>query len=271
MLHLHVFLSSPGDVAHERQLAREVMDRLQSERAHRDRLKIEVVAWDKPGAGAAMPAQYEPHEAIDRGLKKPSECDIVVVVLWSRMGTPLSEKYRMPDGSRYRSGTEYEYLDALGAAERKGTPDVLVYRRKGAPDINAADPQRRDKLEQWDRVEEFFAEFRNPDETCRRHAKAYETPSEFEKLLDEDLRDLVTRRLQAQPAAEAGSAPAALEPVRTESPYPGLRGFTPEETIDGLMKKITEFYERNLIDEVLAMDMRRTALETWIRTSLSLR
>ena len=33
---LHVFLSSPGDVSRERQLAREVLDQLESERACRD-------------------------------------------------------------------------------------------------------------------------------------------------------------------------------------------------------------------------------------------
>ena len=122
MQHLHIFLSSPGDVSRERQLAREVIERIQSERAHRDRLKLEVVAWDKPGAGTAMPAQMEPQEAIDRGLKKPSDCDIVVVIFWARMGTLLSEKHLKPDGSRYRSGTEYEYLDALGAAKIKANP-----------------------------------------------------------------------------------------------------------------------------------------------------
>jgi len=30
---LHIFLSSPGDVSRERQLAREVIDRIESERA----------------------------------------------------------------------------------------------------------------------------------------------------------------------------------------------------------------------------------------------
>ena len=69
MPHLHIFLSSPGDVSRERQLAREVMDRLESERIFKDKLKLEVVAWDKPGAGAAMPAHYEPQEAINRGMK----------------------------------------------------------------------------------------------------------------------------------------------------------------------------------------------------------
>ena len=125
MRHLHIFLSSPGDVNRERQLAREVIDQIQSERLYRDQLKLEIVAWDKPGAGTAMSAHLEPQEAIDRGLRKPSECDIVIVIFWARMGTLLSDKHLKPDGSRYRSGTEYEFLDALDAARETGKPDVL--------------------------------------------------------------------------------------------------------------------------------------------------
>ena len=87
----------------------------------------------------------------------------MIVIFWARMGTPLSEKYRKPDGSRYRSGTEHEFLEALNAAKEKGKPDVLGYRRSGAPDINLADPKRKEKEAQWDLVEEFFAEFKNPN------------------------------------------------------------------------------------------------------------
>ena len=58
----HVFLSSPGDVGRERQLAREVLDQLESERAYQDRLKLEVAAWDKPGADTAMLAQMTPND-----------------------------------------------------------------------------------------------------------------------------------------------------------------------------------------------------------------
>ena len=113
MKQLHVFLSSPGDVSQERALAREVLDQLESENRYKDHLKIEVVAWEKPGVATAMPAHMEPQEAIDLGLKKPSQCNVVIVILWSRLGTPLSEKYSKPGGGRYRSGTEYEFLDGL--------------------------------------------------------------------------------------------------------------------------------------------------------------
>lgn len=253
MQHLRIFLSSPGDVSRERQLALEVIDRLESERAHRDRLKLEVVAWDKPGAGTAMPAQMEPQEAINRGLKKPSECDIVIVIFWARMGTLLSEKYLKPGGSRYRSGTEYEFLDAMNAAKKTGKPDVLVYRRKKPPDVNLADPQRKEKEKQWDLVEEFFAEFRNPDGSFKSFYKEYDEPSNFRDLLDGDPRDCITKYLDSHPPAKTEAAPVTQKPFWEASPFPGLRAFRPNEAlifygrgreIDGLIHKLSNSESR---------------------------
>jgi len=87
--HLRVFVASPGDVASERALALEVLDRLNYDPAFRGKVWLETVAWDKPGAGTPMLATLTPQAAIAAGLPKPSACDIVVVVIWSRMGTPL--------------------------------------------------------------------------------------------------------------------------------------------------------------------------------------
>lgn len=229
MHHLHIFLSSPGDVSRERQLAREVIDQIQSERSYRDRLKLGMVAWDKPGAGTAMPAHLEPQEAIDRGLKKPSQCDIVIVIFWARMGTPLSEKHLKPDGSRYYSGTEYEFLDGLNAARKADKPDVLVYRRKNPPAVRLDDPKHDEKKKQWELVKEFFADFRNPDGSYLSCYHEYEEPSDFQHLLVQDLRELITKFLESHPLAEV--------PVTTEestwksTPFPGLRAFTPEDAL----------------------------------------
>src|SRR5271165_3938832 len=196
-LHLCVFVSSPGDVTDERALAKGVIDRLERERAHRNKLRLEIVAWDVPGAATAMPAHLEPQEALNQGLKKPSECDIVIVIFGYRMGTPLSDKYLKPNGDRYRSGTEYEYLDALNAARgQEGFPQILVYRKEGAPDVNAADTQRAEKLRQWDQVVAFFTDFKHPDGSFRSFYHEYRTPTEFKDRLDQDLRDIVARLLE---------------------------------------------------------------------------
>ena len=98
------------------------------------RAVVEPIAWDKPGGGAPLLATMRPQEAIEAGLPRPSECDIVVVLLGYRIGTRLDPAWQTkPDGTPYRSGTEWESLDALRGSERTGSPDILVYRRNGAP------------------------------------------------------------------------------------------------------------------------------------------
>jgi hypothetical protein len=115
---IRVFLSSPGDVAVERKLVREIAEGLSAEPFFRDLAVVAVVSWDDPAAQTPMLAQLTPQEAVNRGRPKPSACDIVVVILWSRMGTPLPDEYRKPDGGRYLSGvTAQEPQRRLGQSE----------------------------------------------------------------------------------------------------------------------------------------------------------
>ena len=50
------------------------------------------------------------------GPVRPSDCDIVVTIFWSRMGTPL-EKPLKKTKTAYLSGTEWEFEEraAVGA------------------------------------------------------------------------------------------------------------------------------------------------------------
>lgn len=142
---LRVFLASPGDVAQEREIVRQVLALLPYDPLVNWRAVFEIVAWDQPGSGVPMQATLTPQAAIAAGLPRPSECDLVVVILWDRMGTPLpAEEYRKPDGSPYASGTEWEYLEALQASRARGRPKVLVYRRTELP---ALDPHAPDHAE----------------------------------------------------------------------------------------------------------------------------
>ena len=93
-LPLRIFLASPGDVADERALALKVLEQLPYDPLLRGKIVVETVAWDKPGAGTPLLATLTPQEAIKQGLPKPSECDIVIVIFWSRMGTPLPADWR---------------------------------------------------------------------------------------------------------------------------------------------------------------------------------
>lgn len=94
-----IFLASPGDVTEERRIARDVVDHLRSERTFRDELNLQVVAWDQPGYDIALPMGMTPQQAIAEGAPQPCECDLLLINLWSRMGTPLPADYVKPDGS----------------------------------------------------------------------------------------------------------------------------------------------------------------------------
>ncbi len=56
-------------------------------------------------ADTRLPASLSPQKAIELGMTKPLECDIVVVIFWSRMGTPPGElQHGLVEGKRpYRA------------------------------------------------------------------------------------------------------------------------------------------------------------------------
>jgi formylglycine-generating enzyme required for sulfatase activity len=232
-IQLRIFLSSPGDVADERGLALQVIDRLAYDPLLRGKVTLEAVAWDKPGAGAPMLATMTPQQAVNDGLPKPSQCDIVIVIFWARMGTPLPDDYAKSDGSRFLSGTEWEYEDAMQAALTDGKPDVIVYRRTEDILLKPTDSDFMAKYEQWNHVEAFFKHFLNPDGSIKQGYNAYKTPDEFRGLLEHHLKAIISRHLEKRastdPAPPQPDVTIVSPPLWQGSPFPGLRAFTPDD------------------------------------------
>ena len=120
---LRIFVSSPADVPDERLRAGLIIDKLSQDYSRF--FAIESYRWEHE----AMLASGHFQDAIE----PPSAFDIVVLILWSRLGTPLPEKtaereYRGIDGRAPVTGTEWEYEEALKVAREKGAPDLLAFR-----------------------------------------------------------------------------------------------------------------------------------------------
>ena len=100
---VRIFVSSPGDVGRERDVAAKVVNRLRAQFSAR--LSIEPYFWEHEPmhAGADFQGQIPP----------AAQFHIFVGILWSRLGTRLSRSYSRPDGKLYRSGTDYEFESAL--------------------------------------------------------------------------------------------------------------------------------------------------------------
>ena len=86
MRNLTVFISSPGDVEEERQAAHQILNRLPEEPAWAGKIAVRVIRWDNPHSPTPMYTNYSPQEAVNLNLPKPSECDLVILMLWSRFG-----------------------------------------------------------------------------------------------------------------------------------------------------------------------------------------
>lgn len=262
--HIRVFVSSPSDVSDERSLAFDVIEQIAYDPLLRGRITVETVAWDRPGTGTPLFASMSPQEAIDKGLPKPSQCDIVITILWTRLGTPLGKEYLKPEkyhfksrtGSdpwRYYSGTEWELIDSLESADRTGKPFVLVYRRLEEPQTGLKDPALNEKLEQYHLVEDFFSAFSEDDRVIRRGYNSYQKPADFRKQLELHLRDIISQLLLANENQTALGVEKATGRSLPEywkgSPFPGLRAFGPEDAqiffgrgndVDGLLEKVKD-------------------------------
>jgi formylglycine-generating enzyme required for sulfatase activity len=236
---IRVFLASPGDVNEERAVALQVFDMLEYDPLFRKGgaggVSIHAVAWDKPGGDTAMRATKTPQTAIKEGLPRPSQCDIVIVLFWGRIGTPLPHpEYQKDGGAPYLSGTEWEFWDAVNAERTQGKPLTLIYRRTQEPVIKLDDDAA---LEQYKKVRGFFAQFRDKSTgALLGGVNEYTTPEDLRMKLLTHLRVIVDNILTEYAQSTASDSPAPVArphveapPLWVGSPFPGLRSFTEKD------------------------------------------
>ena len=185
-----------------------------------------------------LEAAKEPQASI----REANSCDIVVGIVWKRMGTPLrGDKYHRADGTFYESGTAYELETSLAANRGSGTPRVLLYRNGRAVELRAEPPEaRKEDAEQYDALTAFLARnTRDADGAWKGAYKTYASVELFKQSLDEDLTRLIE--------AELGSShDAPRDPAWQESPFRGLEIFDlqHEAIFFGRTAAINEILER---------------------------
>ncbi|EIC20019.1 ATP-binding protein [Thiorhodovibrio frisius] len=222
-----IFISSPGDVAAERRRCVLVVNRLNQEFGRF--LDIRPVLWETEPmlAGGHFQDIIEP---------QPGDSDIVVVILWSRMGVPLPERtekreYRGLDGRVPVTGTEWEVEHALEAYAAKGRPDLLVYRNRSEALARGQDSRAlRDAAAQLDALEAFWTRHFADTKTggFKLGYNAYSSADQFEEKLEIHLRARLRRFLPAVSAAPGSDRAAVGLSWYQGSPFRGLQTFDVE-------------------------------------------
>ncbi|HEY3497742.1 MAG TPA: hypothetical protein VGK73_23755 [Polyangiaceae bacterium] len=209
--HLRIFLSSPGDVVEERRAAFDLLKSLPDKPWARGTVTLEVLAYDDAARPVPMSGTENPQATVNRYLGRPAACDLTIVILWGRLGTPLPGEITRDDGSSYPSGTVWELEDAERAKR-----EIWIYRRTQEPQIGAGDPAVLQKVAQYRAVGEFFQTFTGPDGALKRGFNTYATAEQFRELLEKHLELYVSAKVKEPFRVFLADAPEELSVSRDQ-------------------------------------------------------
>ncbi|THD70965.1 MAG: ATP-binding protein, partial [Bradyrhizobium sp.] len=212
---LRIFISSPGDVVPERRRAA---------------LTIEKLAKDYSRFFEIKPYLWETETMLASGtfqdaIVTPGDMDILVLILWSRLGTPLPERtqlqvYRGIDGRVPVTGTEWEFETALSAYRLNGAPDLLAYKKGAPPRAEYRSQADLEGLrEQLRKLESFWSRHFVDRGEFRAAFSEFDDLDGFEAKLEIDLRRLIERRIATFQTAQHGAIPLTWT---KGSPFRGL-------------------------------------------------
>ena len=212
---LRIFFSSPGDVKMERETAKRIVNRLQVEAG--EAIAIEPYFWEHETMSATRDYQ--------QNIPEMSAFDVVVCMLWSRLGTPLHpERHPRPDGGFFESGTEYEFFTALSAFKANGTPNILVFRNFTEPRRPSRPKEAREAVDrELDRLDHFFERYFQDGNFFTAAVNEYRTLGEFEDKLSLGLRSYLLEHVGIH---ETGTKRIARY---SGQPYLGLSAFDFED------------------------------------------
>ncbi len=143
---LTVFISSPGDVIPERRVVKRILEQLNREFS--GKLLLLPILWEEEPLLAS--------ETFQSQIYPPRETDIYVGIFWSRLGSPLPKDITREDGSRYLSGSEFEFEDAMAGFRESGKPDLLIYRKTAEISVPLTNKEEvYSRIEQKERLEQF--------------------------------------------------------------------------------------------------------------------
>ena len=258
---IRVFVSSTGDVQKERNVAHRVMRSIAGEfnlPVSASQSNFQRLA-EENGEPETDPENHSPlvlcpcfweYQRVGMDASYPgqipntAEFDLVICILWSRLGSPFAPALKMPDGSPPSSGTEYEIAWALDHARKnRGVPPLHVYRNYSKP---TPPLESKEDLEafcrQWNSLQEAFEHWENNSEATLTGAfNIYRSLEEFEELFRKHFRDF----LESQVNPEVGeNIPRNVRRWKS-SPFQGLNFFDFEHApiFHGRTKAIGEVLE----------------------------
>ncbi len=181
---VRIFVSSPGDVRAERKITEEVLGFLQAEFS--SYLYIDPLFWENE-------VQFA-HNDFQTNIEPPSQSDLFICILWSRLGTRLHpQKYTRPDGSPYLSGTEFEFEDAITAFKKTRFPHLMLFKSEAEVHIPDTPPNEfEERTTQRNALRSFFEKWSQDEEHSEVQSLGFTTYKDTT-----DFKTQLTKQLQS--------------------------------------------------------------------------
>ena len=203
---IRIFVSSPGDVYQERIAAERVIKRIRDRYAS-DAIIVPVLWEHEP-----ITANHSYQPQIDQYIN-PADCDIVVFLLWARLGTPIVES----DGKKYPSGTVKEFWTSFEKYQQDGSPDILIYKKTSTFKTERDDAEYLKQVaNQKDALEKFMAQLLTEQGLPKHAYLTFEDVRRFEETFEVHIEKMIERKLYGE---------TTLNPTWQGNPYLGLKSF----------------------------------------------
>jgi serine/threonine protein kinase len=241
---VRVFVSSTGDVQKERNLAESVMRSVaadfnlaviesysNSQRLEEANGELEEELEDHEKL--ILCPYFWPYQGLEADVREPipdiTQFDMIICILWSRLGVLADPAFRMPNG------------DPAGPG---GIPSSHIYHNCSKPTPPLEPKEERELFgRQWDAVQQFFAQSeKNSQGNFAGRLTNYHNLEEFEELFREHFRNILASRIGREVGQKILSPKV---PRWKSSPFRGLNifGFEHAPIFHGRTKAIGEVLE----------------------------
>ncbi len=214
---IDIFVSSPEDVQKERSLVERVIRSIAAECGvpvtvnysnwlrkvnPSDKVPVQNTNGSDEGRTWLRPCFWEYQNSnLDKDyheqIPNTGSYDLVISILWSKLGTKLSPAFIMPDGTTPKTPNEYEIAWVLDQLVRTpGFPELHVYRNRSTPTAPVQPREERETFfKEWDAVQDFFLTWEGKPGFAEARSD-YSDLQEFESLFREHFRLFLKRQVE---------------------------------------------------------------------------
>jgi len=166
---LNIFLGSPSDLQKEREMSKDIVDRINKHLARNLNLVIDLRGWED-----TLPGYSRPQQKINEDVLS---CDLFVGIIYKRWGTPTG---------KYSSGFEEEFDLAYNRIKAGNLKDIWVFFKKIPEDF------LEDPTEQTKKVLDFKKRIESQKDIFY---KTFVSEDEWQKLFYDYLSDYISKEI----------------------------------------------------------------------------